>query len=99
MNTGIIQIGNSDDKLSQKEWAEFISNIDQVLQNWQVGLHFHGYSLPDKPWQNACWVFEVDNDLMGLDDLKAELAYIARQFRQDSIAVTLGDTEFVKSDV
>ena len=96
-NTGVIQIGNSDDKLTQAEWSEYVTELNQILQNWQVSVHFLGYSPANAPWQNACWVFEVETDPW-LEDMKAELSYLARKFRQDSIAFTIGDTEFVKSD-
>jgi hypothetical protein len=94
----VIQIGNSDEKLTQAEWSEYIAAVNQNLQNWQPTIHFLGYSPPDAPWQNACWVFEVQDEELWIEQLKVELAYIARQFRQDSIALTLGYTEFVKSD-
>lgn len=96
-NTAVIQIGNTDDKLTQSEWAEYIAGINQQLDNWNVKVHFLGYSPPNAPWQNACWVFEFEEGAW-VEDFKGDLSYIARNYRQDSIALTLGDTEFVKSD-
>src|SRR5687768_6435898 len=50
-------IGNSDDKLSQREWSNFIDDVDEFCE---VGFHTHGrwFSAPDVQWQSACWCIE-----------------------------------------
>lgn len=45
-------------------------------------------------WQNAAWVAEIVSP-KNLEDVRTDLRIIARQFRQDSIALTTGNTEFV----
>lgn len=97
MNTGVIQIGNSDDKLSQKEWAKYVADVNEILQVWQLTIHFLGHSPAHAPWQNACWVFELDTTVFPMEELRNDLSDVARRFRQDSVALTLGVTEFVKS--
>ena len=70
-----ICIGNSDDKLSQAEWAGYIEAVDRALglglprrsdQIQQPLIHVHGrwFSAPDVPWQSACWCIEFDPDAM-----------------------------------
>lgn len=95
--TLIIQIGNSDDKLSQREWSSFILEIDIILEGlveWGRGtIHFSGHSNPNEFWQNYCWVVEIDEDY--LDQVKKSLIGIRSKYRQDSLAWTLGKTEFI----
>lgn len=94
MSTAVINIGNSDDKLSQKQWSEFVMKIQKVLHQWNMHIHFSGGSPSSAPWQNYCWVAEVrDEPLMHI--LRRDLSMICHEFRQDSIAITFGETEFV----
>lgn len=82
--TVYISIGNSDDKLSQVEWAEFVLDVRDALANLAIHRHGDWYSAPGAPWQNACWCIEVRPVMV--DDLRARLARIAARYRQDSIA-------------
>ena len=93
MKTVTVQIGNSDDKLTQIEWARFITNIRMCLQRNATAIHFSGGSAFDMSWQNACFVFLIQDNY--LDDLRERLAYIRQEFRQDSLAFTVGETEML----
>lgn len=92
--TTIVQIGNSDNKLTQVEWSEFVHEVGKVLTNRGGPIHFHGCSHGAARWQNAAWVAEIVSP-KNLEDVRTDLRIIARQFRQDSIALTTGNTEFV----
>ena len=59
--TVVVQIGNSDDKLSQREWSEYVGDIQRVVGRWSEEIHFSGGSSFGAPWQNACWVLEVED--------------------------------------
>lgn len=93
-----IQIGNSDNKLTQKEWAEFVhavsDHLEYYVEEQLASIHFFGAPHTWAHWQNAAWVVEFDTG--HLDSLKLHLSLIARKFRQDSIALTVGLTDFVK---
>jgi hypothetical protein len=89
--TAIIQIGNSDDKLSQKEWGRFVARTEGVVLNYAEQIHFYASSDGGKPWQNAAWIFTHN----GNPGLSCELSTVAKDFNQDSIALTVGDTEMV----
>jgi hypothetical protein len=91
--TVVIQIGNSDDKLTQKEWAAYVQDVKGAIAGWPKETHFAGASLPFEAWQNACFVLNVEEDR--LVDLKENLRYITKKWRQDSIAFTTGTTEFI----
>lgn len=99
-DTAVIMIGNTDDKLTQREWSEFVSDVTHLLLVYRVQLHFHGCSVGSAPWQNVCWVFDAPKDLIGepaiVVELRPELARLAAKYRQDSIALTVGKTEFVE---
>lgn len=66
MDTITIQIGNSDNKLSQMEWSAFIKDVVEVVESLASVVHFYGTSLGDAPWQNAAWVvvFTKENQLL-----------------------------------
>ena len=91
MKTVIIQIGNSDNKLTQKEWSEFVRCVD--IYSSVTDTHFRGVSNSDAPWQNACWVLEVED--YNYDGLKRTIGNLESEFKQDSIAWTEGITKFI----
>jgi hypothetical protein len=90
--TVVIQIGNTNNKLTQTEWSHFYNFCSQLVAEYGI-VHFSGTSLPNAKWQNACFVIESES----LNDLKYQLGITAKNFNQNSIALTIGDTEFVES--
>lgn len=90
MATATIGIGNSDDKLPQRKWAEFQSRMHEEIKVRKYTAHFEGMSLPTAPWQNACWVIEVEEEQ--LVDLARFLAQMAERYQQNNIAFTVGKT-------
>ena len=89
-----VSIGNSDDHLSQSEWAEFCKRFLEDCQIHAKQVYGVWYSLPDSPFQNMC----VGAEWLYPDDFKERLRSLAFRFKQDSIAyapVIL--TEFVSS--
>lgn len=94
MTTLSVLIGNSDNKLTQREWSEYIHDVADLIIDLDYQVHFRGYSDPAEPWQNACWVLEADDGFAVLVD---RLKKIAWAYHQDSIAVVQGETHFVKA--
>jgi hypothetical protein len=88
--TVVIQIGNSDDKLKQSEWSEFVEAVENCILITTDRIHFH--TLTPIYRNLACWVADTDD----VDKLRTLLAELAVRFRQDSIALTVGETEMVK---
>ena len=95
--TVTIQIGNSDNKLSQNEWAEFITTLRAGVINISDQVHFAAASAGSDPWQNFCMVVVVD-DADKLDELIAVMRKLCRIYRQDHIAVTTGSTYMVAAN-
>lgn len=91
MKTVTIQIGNSDDRLTQKRWSEFCVWVGRAVGVFSEQVHFAGGSPVSSPWQNHCWVVEVADP----QPLRQELARLRLEYGQDSIAWTEGETEFI----
>jgi hypothetical protein len=88
-----VSIGNSDDKLTQQEWALFFSQTAILLQR-HAKVHGQWASEPASAWQNACWCVEAEGSKV--DFIQAELVGLADRFRQDSIAwAEVKTTEFL----
>lgn len=88
-----VSIGNSDDKLSQKRWFEFVRNVDSVVRLRSLEVHGAWFSNPVSPYQNACWCFEIWPSEARI--LKTELAMLAHDFGQDSITWAPAKVEFI----
>jgi hypothetical protein len=94
VNTICIQIGNTDDKLTQEEWSEFCNDIKAICESYEdTIIHFCASSDGSLPWQNFCIVVEAENDVIYW--MKKHLITLKVKYNQDSIAILEGDTEFI----
>lgn len=93
VSTAHISIGNTDGKLTQAEWAEFFHQVDVLVNRCASAVYGIWHSLPVTPYVNACWAVEVWHE----EELRQGLAALAREFRQDSIALLMGETEFIEA--
>ena len=93
MQTLSILIGNSDNKLSQQNWAQFCISMGSSIRHHAARLHFYGLSNPDSEYQTACWVVEIEDK--DLDSLIKSIAMKRSMYEQDSIAVIYGQTQFI----
>jgi hypothetical protein len=98
-----ISIGNSDDKLSQADWVQFIEDvdghIDESIEGGRGHLHGRWFAAPNVPWRSACWCVGIIADPhLGsrADWLRDRLSTLAATYNQDSIAFAVADTEFIK---
>jgi hypothetical protein len=88
-----VSIGNSDNKLTQEEWAQFCDDLVTILDDVSSEIYGQWYSLPHARWQNMVASIEIDD--RQLDPLRACLSQLAEEYRQDSIALQLGTAEFI----
>jgi hypothetical protein len=95
MSTFTIQIGNSDNKLSQLEWSKFCADLFEFGHNKCVKIWFYGQSPCDKPWQNCCMVVEYFYAGKIPNELYDAIKNMAKYYKQDYIAVTEGITNLV----
>lgn len=93
MKTVTIQIGNTDDKLSQREWSEFVTLTEKLIASNCREVHFHGCSNPVAFWQNCAWVVNCPTE--NLKPLMEALVRLRKVFKQDSVAWTEGTTLFL----
>ncbi len=94
MRTVTLQIGNSDDRLPQARWHEFVKTVGDILEGHpDARVHFFGAPPNWTPWQNAAWVFACPADR--LPDLRERLVAARRAYGQDSLAWTEGETLFL----
>lgn len=88
-----VQIGNSDNKLTQAVWSHYCAAIREVMRESSRVIFFNGGSDWDAPWQNACWVASIDAEKM--QELMQQLRQVRESFRQDSVAMVCGPTHFI----
>jgi hypothetical protein len=91
----VIQIGNSDDKLTQREWSEFIRDMDGMVRGNFRAVHFSGGSSGDRQWQNWCWVGTHNMPDQVLEFFLQNITELRKKYSQNSVAVMLGDTKFI----
>lgn len=92
--TVYVSIGNSDDKLSQKEWNRFWVAFRFRVFNYAERVHGDWHSIPFSPYQNACLCIEIPR--LAAETLRAELRKLAAEFGQDSIAWAEALTDFLE---
>lgn len=79
-----LSCGNTDDKLTQREWASLLNEIHRTLLTYSVSWYGNWYSAPESEFQNACFAFSVHDDLR--PELQGEMRAIAVEYKQDAIA-------------
>ncbi len=85
--------GNSDHKLTQLQWHDYVMEIGGLIDSWSQNVWFFGAPANWMAYQNACWVIEImDEDMAGFS---MELKVIRERYRQNSIAIVDGITTFL----
>ena len=90
----VVIIGNSDDKLSQSEWCDFIADVRESINRDEGIVEFAGGSAAEKPFQNYCFCATFKS-YDRIDLLKRELRHVRKRWRQDSIALVMNTPEFI----
>jgi hypothetical protein len=88
VTTVYVGIGNTDGRLSHREWSEFCRWVAELLDPEETKLttavHGAWYSLPAQPYVNACWCVEVPHQAAA-DALRDALDVLRERYRQDSV--------------
>lgn len=92
-----VSIGNSDDKLTQKEWSRFCADLRAIVRAYQNETYGTWYSACDSEWQNMCIGFRVADSIADeeLNSLRNELSLLSKLYNQDSIALSTATTELI----
>lgn len=93
MKTVTIQIGNTDNKLTQQDWAAFVLMIRTSILKHCVNVEFCGGPPNWERWQNVAWVINIKEE--NIEGLKSALSFDRKCCMQDSVAWTEGITEFI----
>jgi hypothetical protein len=88
-------IGNSDDRLSQRVWADYAEEFVTEIEASAEEIFGILFSEPSSPYQNACVAFQTGSRAAA-DDLRSALTKIRERFKQDSIAwAEVPETAFI----
>ena len=90
-----VAIGNTDDRLSQLRWHEFVGAVDTAVRRHGEPIYGFWVSPSAEPYQNAAWAFQP-RTVADRDALRAELARVAGDFDQDSVAWNESETELLR---
>lgn len=93
MKTITIQIGNTDNKLTQQDWAAFVLMVRTTILKYCINVEFCGGPPNWERWQNVAWVINIKEE--NIPRLKSALSLDRVTFNQDSVAWTEGITEFI----
>ena len=92
--TVYVSIGNSDDKLPQREWSSYVADFRTVMEKYAATIYGVWFSGPESPYQNACVAAAVLGDDIGA--LRADLLDVRQTYDQDSVAwAVTRTTEFI----
>ncbi|GAB3156423.1 hypothetical protein GCM10027258_62840 [Amycolatopsis stemonae] len=92
--TVYVSIGNSDDKLTQAEWARYVAQFRSLMLVDAAHVHGVWFSEPGSPYQNACVCAELP--AAKVPDLRRSLTGLRDHYRQDSVAwAEVPRTEFI----
>lgn len=93
MKTVVIIAGNSDNKLTQREWCNFVNTLSKAIAIDATGTEFNGGPCTAAPFQNYCWVIGIDD--LAAAHLRTEIRLIRENFGQDAVAWIEGKPNFI----
>lgn len=86
-----ISIGNSDDRLTQVEWAKYVADVDIAVRTFAIKTHFFGAPPNNMPWQNILWLVDIDDPTTLIE----EVTRIRKEYRQDFAYILVGEGQFI----
>lgn len=88
-----ISIGNTDNKLSQREWSNFVNSVNDML-NILSDVHFFGGSSNWTPWQNVAWIVQI-RETSDIRVINRRLTEACGRYFQTSIFTLRGEANFI----
>ena len=82
--TFYVSIGNSDDRLTQSQWSNFVADVGIIVRTFAETVHGQWLSSSDSRWQNACWCFEAGT--REVFSMRQHLRVAGHRYCQESIA-------------
>lgn len=93
MKTITIIAGNSDNKLKQVEWSDFVADLAKAIARHASAIHFSGGPDTVSHYQNFAFVVQIPP--WAAKQIKRDVARVRAQHGQDSVAWIEGVTKFV----
>lgn len=87
-----VSIGNTDNKLTQQQWHDFVAAVNDVLNRYGK-IHFFGGASNWEPWQNVAWIVECAYTA-DISNFAVALEAIRKRYNQDSIFILEGSAKF-----
>ena len=81
--TVYLSIGNSDDRLTQRAWSEYVGEVVDAVHEHAERVYVECYSASDARFQNACIGFEIPKPVAR--ELRAALKAIREDHGKNSI--------------
>lgn len=97
LQTVLISVGNSDDKMTQREYSAMCAEVISIARAFALRYLGDWYSAPAAPYQNMCVAFDMSTAPHAIDGLYVVLKPVRVKYHQDAIAVLAGTTTFVGS--
>lgn len=94
MKTCVIAIGNTDNKLTQQQWAAYCADMEDFVDRYGTHTFAKTYAVSNSQYQNAVYVFSAEDDTVPF--IRSRLSTAALSYGQESIALMVGDTEMVE---
>lgn len=95
-----VAIGNTDNRLTQQQWSGYYGAVDTTIRervsHYNETIYGAWVSPSIAPYQNACWAFSLPTgDHEAREAMRARLRMLAAAFRQDSIAWSEAEVDFL----
>lgn len=89
-----VAIGNSDDRLPQREWSQYWEEVESWVDSVAITKYGAWLSAPMSRYQNACWAFDLHH-FVDPEMARSRLSVIAKQYGQESVSWNESVTRFV----
>jgi hypothetical protein len=87
----VVSVGNTDNKLTQQEWYQFTSDVnDEVMQCGKT--HFYGGPPNWWKYQNVAWIVELEVSVV---EFTSRITKVRERYNQDSAFILYGEGRFV----
>lgn len=90
-----ITIGNTDNKLDQQCWHTFTQHLYSLMLFHCHTIHGEFHTQSNTPYQSCCMSGELNEEL-DLENIENSVSILARNFNQDSIAMSISETKLVQ---
>ena len=87
----VVSIGNTDGKLSQEEWSDYVDEMGTVMNQYKI--HFFGGSSNWEDWQNVAWIVEIPVKVINV--IMAEISSVRKKYNQESAFFMVADGMFI----